>query len=40
MDYKINLTQSAEEDLDHFVAYLLFEKKSKQAVLGFVKIHD
>jgi plasmid stabilization system protein ParE len=31
MDYKINLTQSAEEDLDRFVAYLLFEKKSEQA---------
>jgi plasmid stabilization system protein ParE len=31
MDYKINLSQSAEEDLDRFVAYLLFEKKSEQA---------
>lgn len=31
MDYKINLMQSAEEDLDHFVSYLLFEKKSEQA---------
>lgn len=31
MDYKINLTQSAEEDLNHFVAYLLFEKENVQA---------
>ncbi len=31
MDYKINLMQSAEEDLDHFVSYLLFEKKSEQS---------
>lgn len=31
MDYKVNLMQSAEEDLNNFVAYLLFEKKNKQA---------
>lgn len=31
MDYKVNLMQSAEEDLDRFVAYLLLEKKSEQA---------
>lgn len=28
MDYKVNLTQSAEEALDMFVSYLLFEKKN------------
>lgn len=26
MDYKINLMQSAEEDLDHFVSYLIDEQ--------------
>lgn len=31
MDYKVNLMQSAEEDLESFVEYLLFEKKSEQA---------
>ena len=31
MDYKIILMRDAEEDLDRFVAYLLFEKKSDQA---------
>lgn len=37
MDYKINLMQSAEEDLDHFVAYLLFEKKSEQAAMNLME---
>ena len=31
MDYKIVLMQAAEEDLDRFITYLLFEKKSEQA---------
>lgn len=31
MDYKIVLMKHAEEDLDRFIAYLLFEKKSEQA---------
>ena len=31
MDYKIVLMKDAEEDLDRFIAYLLFEKKSEQA---------
>lgn len=31
MDYKIVLMRDAEEDLDRFIAYLLFEKKSEQA---------
>lgn len=30
MDYKIVLMQNAEEDLDRFITYLLFEKKSEQ----------
>ena len=31
MDYKIVLMQNAENDLDSFISYLLFEKKSEQA---------
>lgn len=31
MDYKIVLMSDAEEDLDRFITYLLFEKKSEQA---------
>ena len=30
MDYKVVLSRGAEEDLDGFVVYLLFEKKSEQ----------
>jgi len=29
MDYKIILMRDAEEDLDRFVIYLLFEEKSE-----------
>ena len=31
MDYKVVLTLDAEADLDNFVRYLLFVKRSKQA---------
>lgn len=31
MDYKVNLMQSAEDDLNNFIEYLLFEKKNEQA---------
>lgn len=31
MDYKIVVTSDAEEALDRFIKYLLFEKKSEQA---------
>ena len=31
MDYKIVLMRDAAEDIERFVAYLLFEKKSEQA---------
>lgn len=31
MDYKVVLMEDAEKDLDRFVTYLLFEKKSEQA---------
>ncbi len=36
MDYKIVLMRGAEEDLDGFVAYLLFEKKSEQAAINLL----
>lgn len=31
MDYKVVVTVDAEEDLDRFIQYLLFEKESRQA---------
>ena len=31
MDYKIVVTADAQEDLEHFIEYLLFEKQSMQA---------
>jgi plasmid stabilization system protein ParE len=31
MDYKVIITNDAEADLDHFISYLLFVKKSQQA---------
>ena len=31
MDYKIVLMRNAENDLDSFISYLLFEKKSEQS---------
>ena len=31
MDYKVVVTIDAEEDLDNFIKYLLYEKKSTQA---------
>ena len=31
MDYKIVVTADAQEDLEHYIAYLLFEKQSMQA---------
>ena len=31
MDYKIVITEDAETDLDRYIRYLLFAKKSKQA---------
>ena len=31
MDYKVVVTSDAEEDLDRFLQYLLFEKKNEQA---------
>ena len=31
MNYRVVIMEDAEEDLDRFVTYLLFEKKSEQA---------
>lgn len=31
MDYKVVLTRGAEKDIDRFIIYLLFEKKTEQA---------
>ena len=31
MDYKVVMTTDAEEDLDRFIRYLLFEKQNSQA---------
>lgn len=31
MEYKVVVTSDAEEDLDRFIRYLLFEKRSEQA---------
>ena len=31
MGYKVVITSDAEEDLDHFIRYLLLEKRNEQA---------
>lgn len=31
MDYKVIITEDAQEDMDRFVRYLLFEKRNEQA---------
>lgn len=31
MDYRVIITEDAEEDMDRFINYLLFEKKNDQA---------
>lgn len=38
MAYKVVLTLDAEEDLDRYIRYLLFVKKSQQAAENL--IHD
>lgn len=40
MDYKIVVTKDAEEDLDHFVKYLIFEKESMQAAKNVLSDYD
>ena len=36
MDYNVVLTSDAEEDLDRFIRYLLFEKKNPQAAANLL----
>ena len=31
MEYKVVITSDAEDDLDEFIRYLLYEKQSEQA---------
>ena len=39
MDYKIVLMRDAEENLDRFITYFLFEKKrDNQSSLGFANL--
>lgn len=38
MDYKVVVTSDAEEDLDRFLQYLLFEKKMNQQPEIFLTI--
>lgn len=38
MDYKIVLMQNAENDLDSFISYLLFERKSEQAAGNLLRV--
>lgn len=40
MDYKVVVTKDAEEDLDLFVRYLIFEKKSMQAAKNVLDDYD
>lgn len=40
MDYKIVLTKNAEEDLDRFIEYLIFEKKNIQAAKNVLNDFD
>ncbi len=40
MDYKIVVTKDAEEDLDRFIKYLIFEKESMQAAQNVLNDYD
>lgn len=40
MDYRIVVTKDAEEDLDRFIKYLIFEKKSIQAAQNVLNDYD
>lgn len=40
MAYNVYVTQDAEEDLEHFVQYLLFEKKNPQAAENLLNDFD
>lgn len=40
MDYKVVVTRDAEEDLEHFVKYLIMEKESMQAAENVLNDYD
>ena len=40
MDYKVVVTQDAEEDLERFIKYLVFEKESMQAAENVLNDYD
>lgn len=40
MDYKVFVTKDAEEDLEHFVNYLVVEKKNLQAARNVLNDYD
>ena len=40
MTYEVVLTKDAENDLDNFIQYLLFEKHSKQAAANVLQDFD
>ena len=40
MDYKVVVTRDAEEDLESFIKYLIFEKESMQAAENVLNDYD
>lgn len=40
MDYKVVVTKDAQEDLERFVKYLIFEKESMQAAQNLLNDYD
>lgn len=40
MDYRVVVTKDAEEDLEKFIKYLIFEKKSLQAAENVLNDYD
>ena len=40
MDYKVVVTRDAEEDLERFIKYLIFEKESMQAAENVLNDYD
>ena len=40
MDYKVVVTKDAEEDLDRFIKYLVFENESLQAAENMLNDYD
>lgn len=40
MDYKVVVTRDAEEDLERFIHYLIFEKESMQAAENVLNDYD